>query len=163
MKIDIEDDNNLIVFLNRVVSDNFNFTEKDNLEDNFRSIFNSIKDRYLLDISGYYNIIMYKDNIYGIILEVEKDPLEYFDYFNQIEMRITLSNHDVFLYKIIDNNLNFDIDNIELYSYKGNLYAKAKETISLIELGKLLEYSNIIYGEKTNIVLKYGNVIKRGE
>ena len=161
MKINVEDENNLIVFLNKSVSENYDLINKKNLEDSFRNIFNIIKDRYSLEISGYYDVMMYKDDIYGIILEVQKEPLEYFDYFNQIEMRITISNNDIFLYKIVDNNLNFDINNINLYIYKGCIYAKALENITSVELGKLLEYSNIIYGEKSNIVLKYGNAIKK--
>lgn len=157
MKVSIEDENNFIVFLN---NKKFDFEEKEELEEQFRSIFKQIKQRYKFDVSGYYEISVYKDNLYGTILSIEKEELEYFNYFdNQIEMRIIISPYETFIYKLQDNDLNISLNNCNVYLYLGNIYLKPNKKIKNIEFAKLLEYTTVIYGEDADIILKYSKKI----
>ena len=153
MKVSIEDENNFIVFLN---NKNFNFKNNDDLEEQFKSIFNLIKSRYKLAVNGFYNIVVYKDDIYGMILVMEKEDIEYFDYFdNQVEMRIVISPYNKFVYKVENNDLNFPSINCKICLYLGNIYLIPNDNIKNIELSKILEYTTIIYGEEAEKILKF--------
>lgn len=151
VKVSIEDENSFIVFLN---NKNFDIQDKEELEEQFRIIFNQLKLRYKLDIGGYYNIIVYKDEIYGMILSIEKEDIEYFDYFdNQIEMRIAISPYNNFIYKLDNNDLNMPTDDCEVYIYLGNIYVKPKKEINKIKFATILEYTTIIYGEEADKII----------
>lgn len=158
MKVSIENENNFIVFLN---NKKFDFQDKENLENHFRDIFNQIKNRYKIEVNGYYDIVVYKDNLYGMILSMEKEDIEYFDYFdNQVEMRIIISPYDKFVYKVENNNLNVPINNCEIFSYLGNMYIIPNNNIKKIEFAEILEYTTVIYGEEANKVIKYSKKMR---
>ena len=64
-------------------------------------IFDKIKDIYDISISGSYNIELFIDYDYGIIALIKKDDVEYFDYYDsQIDINITISKYDKFVYKL---------------------------------------------------------------
>lgn len=163
MKVDIIDENNIIVFLNQFFTKDMNFLDKNLLEDQFRKLFLKLKDTYNIEINGYYDINIYIDKYYGSVLEIKKEEIEYLDYFDdQIDMRIIISKYSVFLYKIIDI---FEIpknilkDSL-IYKYKNNLYLELKKNIDNIEMGKLLENSFLVYGTVADKILKNGRKIK---
>ena len=157
MKVSIENENNFIVFLN---NNKFNLQDNDELETRFKNIFNQIKLRYDIDVNGYYNIVVYKDDIYGMILSIEKEDLDYLDYFdNQVEMRIVISPYDKFVYKLNNNDLNVPINNSDLYNYLGNLYIVPSSNINNVEFAMIMEYTTIIYGEEASKILKYSKKI----
>lgn len=163
MKVDIIDENNIIVFLNQFFIKDMNFLDKNLLEDQFRKLFLKLKDIYNIEINGYYDINIYIDKYYGSILEIKKEEIEYLDYFDdQIDMRIIISKYSIFLYKIIDI---FEIPkdilkNSIIYKYQNNLYLELKKKIDNIEMGKLLENSFLVYGVVSDKILKNGRKIK---
>ena len=149
MKVSIEDENNFIVFLN---NKKFFLDDKDDLEQQFKSIFNDIKLRYQFDVSGYYDIIVYKDKIYGMILSMKKEDIEYLDYFdNQVEMRIVTSPY---------NDLNIPFDNCEVRSFRGNIYIIPHNNVKNIEFAQILEYTTVIYGEEADKIIKYSKKMR---
>ena len=163
MKVDIIDENNIIVFLNQFFTKDMNFLDKDLLEEQFKNLFLKLKDIYNIEINGYYDINIYIDKYYGSILDIKKEEIEYLDYFDdQIDMRIILSKYSVFLYKIIDIfEIPKDILNSSLvYKYQNNLYLELRKKIDNIKIGKLLENSFLVYGPITDKILKNGRKIK---
>ena len=145
MKVSIEDENNFIVFLN---NKKFCLDDKDDLEQQFKSIFNDIKLRYQFDVSGYYDITVYKD-------------IEYLDYFdNQVEMRIVTSPYDKFIYKLENNDLNIPFDNCEVRSFRGNIYIIPHNNVKNIEFAQILEYTTVIYGEEADKIIKYSKKMR---
>lgn len=158
MKVSIEDENNFIVFLN---NKNFFLDDKNDLEQQFKSIFNDIKLRYQFDVSGYYDIIVYKDKIYGMILSMKKEDIEYLDYFdNQVEMRIVTSPYDKFIYKLENNDLNIPFDNCEVRSFRGNIYIIPHNNVKNIEFAQILEYTTVKYGEEADKIIKYSKKMR---
>ncbi|MCM1371094.1 MAG: hypothetical protein NC181_04335 [Clostridium sp.] len=152
MKVSIEDENNFIVFLYNKM---FNFQDKDSLEEYFKEIFNKVKSRYHIDISGYYDIKVYKDDIYGIILSISKEDIEYFDYFDdQVEMRIVISPYNKFVYKLENNDINVEFKGFNIYTYLGNIYLIPEQKEKNIEFIKMLEYTTVIYGEEADKIIK---------
>lgn len=155
MKI-IDSDDKTIVFLNNKDTSCF---DKKNIEEYFEELFLNLKNNYNFEVKGYYDIDVYKDLNYGMILEIENDDCEY--YFNQIDMRVNIFKEDYFLYEVEYEYLNNNIlDKFSLYKYKDKLYLKLDEIIDDIKFSKLLEYSNIIYGNKVLEIQKYSKKVK---
>ena len=162
MHIEVIDDLNIIIYLNHNHIKNIDFSKKEDLQEYFKTLFMNLKDCYGIDINGFYNINVYKDKYYGVILEIEKENIEYMDYFNgQIDMNIIVDNNSVFLYEIDDFfYLDLDIiDKINIHEYKSKLYINVIDDISDIQLGKMIEFSKIIYGEKGKQIIKYGKIV----
>ncbi len=139
-------DNKIIVFLNK----NLNLDKKE-LENYFKKLFLGIKDKYNLKLNGYYNINVYIDNYYGSIIELENEELEYYNYFNQIDMEIKVIKTP-FLYEIDYEYLDKEILNKTIiYKYNNKLYFKITDKTIL---NKIIECCKIIYGDKVKEIMK---------
>ena len=141
----IEDfDDKLIIYINKKI----------NLED-ISSIL--LKSKILgLDIKKYDNIVIYEDEILGTILEL---TLENDNYFTSFDMNISVSKEKGFLLKL-EENIDFDIKN-DIYKYKNNYYIQVKDN-DFIKIGRILEYSKIIYGNIIKKIKKDKNKINGG-
>lgn len=163
MKISIQDDINTTLYLSKEYTDTIDFSNKLNIENYFRCLFKKLKTFYDFDIKGFYNIKIYSDKYYGSILKLQKEDIEYYDYFdNHIDMRFSIKDYNSFLYEI--NDL-FDIDEsledkILLYIYHNRLCVRIIKEIESIKLGKLIENSKIIYDEEINDIIDYGKIVK---
>ena len=148
----ISKDNKIIVFLYKRI----NFKQI-NLEKYFKKLFIKFKEDYHIELNGYYSINIYIDKFYGSVIEIENEDLDYYNYFNQIDMEVKL-NDNVFLYEIDYEYLNKSIiNNSNIYKLKDKLYIQVKDNNIL---NKILEYSNIIYGEKIKYVLRNSKKVK---
>ena len=164
MHIDILDDLNIIIYLQNNRIQDIDFSDKGDLQDYFKDLFVNLKNNYNININGYYYINVYKDKNYGCILEMKKEELDYMEYLDgQVDMNIVIDNNDTFLYEMNDY---FDIDekivnNIKIYQYDHKIYVQLINNISSINMGKLLEFSNVIYGDKCKKIKKLGNLIEK--
>lgn len=150
MKVILQD-NKIIVFLNS--QEKINFEDKEQLNKYFKKLFIKLKKRYDLEFVGYYNIDIYK-NKFGIILEIIDEEIDYYNYFNQVDMKINVYKNSDFLYQINYNFLDNDIiKNTICYKNSDNIYLKVKKDINDMSLLKLREYSKIIYGDKVKEIL----------
>ena len=148
----ISKDNKIIVFLYKRI----NFKQI-NLVNYFKKLFIKFKEDYHIELNGYYSINIYIDKFYGSVIEIENEDLDYYNYFNQIDMEVKL-NDNVFLYEIDYEYLNKSIiNNSNIYKLKDKLYIQVKDNNIL---NKILEYSNIIYGEKIKYVLRNSKKVK---
>ena len=147
MKIEHIDENNIIVFLNKFKMKDKIILSSSCLHNYFKNLFQKLKKDYQIDISGYYSITLYQDNIYGIIMDIKKEFSDYFDCFdNQVDMKIDINKEYPVLYKLgrhssLDNNV---FSYLNLYVYKNEIYGKPKKTINQYLLGNLIENSTII-------------------
>ncbi len=119
-----------------------------------------IKDKYNIDIYGYYNVTIFLDNNYGMIIKLNHED-EYISYYDkQIEMKIVIADTEIF-YKI--ENINMLSNEIlklgELYLYKDELHFRLVKDISFMELGHLIENSRILY-ESTSEIKENGEIIE---
>lgn len=161
VKIVMLDENSFLIYLNRDYISEINFEEKYELEAYFKVLLSKLKTYYDIEMCGYYHIKCYIDSYYGIILYVQKEDVEYFDYLdNQVDMRMILEEEQCFLYRIFDY---FDFPSSlkkkgDIYQYKKMFYYKLNEKLDSILFGKLLEYSEIVF-ENTLPILKYGKKV----
>lgn len=118
-----------------------------------------INKKYNMELYGYYDVNIYLDKNYGIIINIKKEELEYIDYFNtNIEMNIEIMK-DSFLYKIEDIYRIKDILNkFIIRKHKDNIYLE-KKNISNIDLGIILENAEIIYGKEASIIVNKSEII----
>ena len=155
-------DENIVFFLNKIYLDNMDLKDENPIEKKLIKLINKIQKQYNIDLNGYYNVYIYKDKNYGLIIEMEKEKLDYLDYFNnQIELNIEIIE-DTFLYKI-DNIFTIDktlLEKLIIYINKDEIYLKIKENINDIELGQIIENSQIIYGNKAKSIKKQSKIIR---
>ena len=155
-------DENIVFFLNKIYLDNIDLKDESLIEKKLIKLINKIQKQYNIDLNGYYNVYIYKDKNYGLIIEMEKEKLDYLDYFNnQIELNIEIIE-DTFLYKT-DNIFTIDktlLEKLIIYINKDEIYLKIKENINDIELGQIIENSQIIYGNKAKSIKKQSKIIR---
>lgn len=156
-------DENIVIFLDKIYLHTIDLTNQNLIEKKLIKLINKIQNKYKIDLNGYYNVFIYKDNNYGLIIDMQKEELEYLDYFNnQIEMNSEVIE-DSFLYKIEDI---FRLDKkisqkFITYKNKENIYLKAKNKLTAIELGIILENGEIIYGKKARKIERQSQIIGR--
>lgn len=161
MKLVMRKDN-IIVFLNKTYIKNIDLTDKSSVEKYLSKLILQIKRKYDIELCGYYNITLYVDMNYGIIIKIKKEELEYLDYFNnELEMNIEVIE-DSFLYQIEDIFLidKYILNKFEIYKNKEKLFLKAKENISDIELGLILENAKMMYGKTAKEIITRSKIVK---
>ena len=87
----------LDIYLKKEIIGNINLRDKEILENYLRDLFKKLKDKYDIEIFGYYEIIVYIDEFYGVILHLEKEELDYYDYFKNHKYCLLLKESFVFL------------------------------------------------------------------
>lgn len=161
MKLKIIDENNFALFIiDSKMIPNLN-CEKE-LSEYLKNIFSKIKDKYDIEIYGYYDVVIYLNKIYGMIIKLIKEDTEYLNYYSkQIEMKIVIADDNLLLYKIndfdgLDKNM---ISNSNIYLYDKNLYLELNDNYNFISLGNLLEFADIVF-ENTEVIKKHGEKIE---
>lgn len=159
MKVNIIDENNIVVFLFEKVTIDFDYKEKTLVD--MKKIFQKLKLKHNLDIQGYYFIEVYNDEYYGIIMTISKEMSNYFSVSNQVDVEVEMKENVFFLYKIEDYFFIEEsfYDKVKLYLYKNELYLKIKEKIDKLFLYKIIENSAIIYND-TDKIINLGKEIK---
>ena len=74
-------------------------------------------------------------------------------------MNVSVSKDKSFLLKL-EENIDFDIM-CDIYKYKNNFYVQVKDN-NFIKVGRILEYSKIIYGSIVKKIKKDKNKINGG-
>lgn len=163
MKIEKLNDDNFIVFLNKLYLNNNQFELKKDFEIYFKNLFKVLNKFYNIEIVGYYDIKIYCDKIYGYVLDIKKEKIDFYDYYDDhIDMRITINNNQKFVFKINDNSV-LDESTLKcsyLIQEKKNIYLIPKKTINQYSLGNIIENSVIIYGYLAEDIIKKGKDIK---
>lgn len=154
LKVDFINDN-YVIYLNKLNLINFNFDNQDRLEEEFKKLFKILRNNYNLKVNGYYNIKIYQDRYYGIILEINKENIDYYDYFDYedtIAMRIKKYDIEI-LYEVEDF---FFLDKFlscfKVYTDKNNIYLKIMKEIDKNVFFNLLEMSKINYNKKIKLI-----------
>lgn len=163
MKLELNGDD-LVIYLNKQSINKIDLLNIDTLENYMNKLFIKLKKYYDIKLQGYYEVDLYIDNNYGIIIEIKKEKLEYYEYLDdQIDTKITIHNNSNFLYEIDDI---IDIKNIlktnyKLYKYNNKVYLKLINEINDNLMINLLEYvKKICYNTKA--IDKFKNLICKG-
>jgi len=150
MKLELFNLNSMIVYLNNKYLKKIDFDLKNNVEQQFKRLFVKIKNIYNIEMNGYYEVVVYLNDLYGMIIEIEKDDDEYVKLFGDtVDMKITFK-FDCSIYYKLDEYKTFDIDNYNLYYYNDNFYLELNNNtkFSYSEYLNLIENSVIVYGSE---------------
>lgn len=147
MNIKYISDNILDIYLKKELIKNYNFKNKDELEKYLKKLFKILNDKYKIKIEGYYEIDVYLDNNYGVIINLNREDYEYYDYFkNQVDMKIRIIDTE-FLYEVEDIPKSL-LDKVSVNIENDKIYLKIEKKLKKLEMMKLLESSKIVYDKK---------------
>lgn len=142
MKIEYIGLNELIIYIfnNKY---NINIQKEENIEKFLRQLFVKLRDYYNINIEGYYEVNIYIDNNYGLVLHLKNENLDYYNYFkNQVDMKIII-HREHFLYLV--DYCDSDTDIYDIYKLNNNIYLCPKQKMSRNHLARIMENSKIIY------------------
>ena len=144
MSIKFTSDSIFDIYVKKYLVENVNFSIKADIEKYLKKLFKTLSNKYNIIIEGFYDITVYIDKFYGIVLHLEKEKLEYYEYYkNQVDMRLITIEKD-FLYEVDDIPFNI-LNKVKLSTHNSNIYLTIKENLSDLEMINLLEHSKIVY------------------
>ena len=127
---------------------------KDDLKPTLKEVFLDLKELS----SGYYEVEAFIDKNYGMVLEIIKEDNGLFNLKEEVDLRIIINKKAVFLFKVEDY---FSLGNkdVKKYYFDNNFYYELKNEISTRNLAKLMENSELIYGDEAKYIREYGKVV----
>ena len=132
------------IYVKKYLIKDVDFSVKEDIEKYLKKLFKILKNKYDLVIEGFYDITVYIDKYYGIVLHLEKEELDYYDYFkNQVDMRLITIDTD-FMYQVDDVPFNL-LNKLKVLIKDKNIYLIIKEELTNLEMMDLIENSKIIY------------------
>lgn len=125
--------NTIIVYL----LDNKKYNEDSDIKKILINVFDNLKKYYNITFTSDYNLELYINRYYGMILEItENEDLIYDDIVN---LKLNVLRDTLFLYEVDDP---LEYINYEIYYYNDKFYVNAKR-----EDINLMENSNLVYGD----------------
>lgn len=128
--------NTIIVYL----LDNKKYNEDSDIKKILLNVFDNLEKYYNITFTSDYNLELYINRYYGMILEIKEN--EDFIYDDIVNLKLNVLRDTLFLYEVDDP---LEYINYEIYYYNDKFYVNAKrEDINLIENSNLV-YGDIVY------------------
>ena len=128
--------NTIIVYL----LDNKKYNEDSDIKKILINVFDNLEKYYNITFTTDYNLELYINRYYGMILEITEN--EDFIYDGIVNLKLNVLRDTLFLYEVDDP---LEYINYEIYYYNDKFYVNAKrEDIDLIENSNLV-YGDIVY------------------
>ena len=128
--------NTIIVYL----LDNKKYNEDSDIKKILINVFDNLEKYYNSTFTSDYNLELYINKYYGMILEIKEN--EDFIYDDIVNLKLNILRDTLFLYEVDDP---LEYINYEIYYYNDKFYVNAKrEDINLIEDSNLV-YGDIVY------------------
>ena len=128
--------NTIIVYL----LDNKKHNEDSDIKKILINVFDNLEKYYNITFTSDYNLELYINRYYGMILEIKEN--EDFIYDDIVNLKLNVLRDTLFLYEVDDP---LEYINYEIYYYNDKFYVNAKrEDINLIENSNLV-YGDIVY------------------
>ena len=128
--------NTIIVYL----LDNKKYNEDSDIKKILINVFDNLEKYYNITFTSDYNLELYINRYYGMILEIKEN--EDFIYDDIVNLKLNVLRYTLFLYEVDDP---LEYINYEIYYYNDKFYVNAKrEDINLIENSNLV-YGDIVY------------------
>ena len=138
MSIKFTDDLTFDIYVKKQVIEDVDFNDRESLEKYLKKLFKTLKNKYNITVEGFYDITVYIDKYYGVIFHLEKEDLDYYDFYkNQVDMRIITIDTE-FMYKVDDIPLNL-LDKINIFAINNEIYIKIKDDLTNLEMMELVE------------------------
>lgn len=125
--------NTIIVYL----LDNKKYNEDSDIKKILINVFDNLEKYYNITFTSDYNLDLYINRYYGMILEIKEN--EDFIYDDIVNLKLNILRDTLFLYEVDDP---LEYINYEIYYYNDKFYVNAKR-----EDINLMENSNLVYGD----------------
>lgn len=109
-----KEDKFLLIRIFKSYLKNFDIYDKDQIIELFKFIFLNVKDKY--NLSGMFDVYIYSNNDYGIIIEIKN----LYCYSDETELKIKIQVDSLFLMEIMSCEV---IDFEDVYYYKDKFYS----------------------------------------
>lgn len=130
-------DNKLIVYLRDIIIDD--------IEELCQDIIDKLERHFNIVLKGFYDVNVYIDQRYGIVLEFIMEELDLYIDFSKVELHL-IENNNSFLYEIFDI---LDVNVQKFYLYDGKYYI----TLDNVDNSNI-EFGRIIYKNTEEIINK---------
>ena len=135
MKVEMLSDKIIVYLL-----DNKKYNEDSDIKKILINVFDNLEKYYNITFDSDYNLELYINRYYGMILEITEN--EDFIYDDIVNLKLNVLRDTLFLYEVDDP---LEYINYEIYYYNDKFYVNAKrEDINLIEDSNLV-YGDIVY------------------
>lgn len=135
MKVEMLSDKIIVYLL-----DNKKYNEDSDIKKILINVFDNLEKYYNITFTSDYNLELYINRYYGMILEIKEN--EDFIYDEIVNLKLNVLRDTLFLYEVDDP---LEYINYEIYYYNDKFYVNAKrEDINLIENSNLV-YGDIVY------------------
>ena len=135
MKVEMLSDKIIVYLL-----DNKKYNEDSDIKKMLIKVFDNLEKYYGITFNSDYNLDLYINRYYGMILEIKEN--EDFIYDDIVNLKLNVLRDTLFLYEVDDP---LEYINYEIYYYNDKFYVNAKrEDINLIENSNLV-YGDIVY------------------
>lgn len=135
MKVEMLSDKIIVYLL-----DNKKYNEDSDIKKILINVFDNLEKYYNITFTSDYNLELYINRYYGMILEIKEN--EDFIYDDIVNLKLNVLRDTLFLYEVDDP---LEYINYEIYYYNDKFYVNAKrEDINLIENSNLV-YGDIVY------------------
>ena len=135
MKVEMLSDKIIVYLL-----DNKKYNEDSDIKKMLIKVFDDLEKYYGITFTSDYNLDLYINRYYGMILEIKEN--EDFIYDDIVNLKLNVLRDTLFLYEVDDP---LEYINYEIYYYNDKFYVNAKrEDINLIENSNLV-YGDIVY------------------
>lgn len=135
MKVEMLSDKIIVYLL-----DNKKYNEDSDIKKMLIKVFDNLEKYYGITFNNDYNLDLYINRYYGMILEIKEN--EDFIYDDIVNLKLNVLRDTLFLYEVDDP---LEYINYEIYYYNDKFYVNAKrEDINLIENSNLV-YGDIVY------------------
>lgn len=135
MKVEMLSDKIIVYLL-----DNKKYNEDSDIKKMLIKVFDNLEKYYGITFTSDYNLDLYINRYYGMILEIKEN--EEFIYDDIVNLKLNVLRDTLFLYEVDDA---LEYINYEIYYYNDKFYVNAKrEDINLIENSNLV-YGDIVY------------------
>ena len=125
--------NTIIVYL----LDNKKYNEDSDIKKILINVFDNLEKYYNITFTSDYNLELYINRYYGMILEIKEN--EDFIYDDIVNLKLNILRDTLFLNEVDDP---LEYINYEIYYYNDKFYVNAKR-----EDINLMENSNLVYGD----------------
>ena len=132
MKVEMLSDKIIVYLL-----DNKKYNEDSDIKKMLIKVFDNLEKYYDITFTSDYNLDLYINRYYGMILEIKEN--EDFIYDDIVNLKLNVLRDTLFLYEVDDP---LEYINYEIYYYNDKFYVNAKR-----EDINLMENSNLVYGD----------------
>ena len=132
MKVEMLSDKIIVYLL-----DNKKYNEDSDIKKMLIKVFDNLEKYYDITFTSDYNLELYINRYYGMILEIKEN--KDFIYDDIVNLKLNVLRDTLFLYEVDDP---LEYINYEIYYYNDKFYVNAKR-----EDINLMENSNLVYGD----------------